>query len=143
MIAILTVLLLSFELFLGRSIGRFDFVPKAIISNATDTPIIPQLNQVGKVLAEKFGIYSRFIIRPSMNSTAPKIRRFFKNRKLFCFQLCFLEWNIFGVVFKKVNIRRVSVNLNISVLPVQAYMTSFDDTALSIMPFDIRLAEVE
>lgn len=71
------VLLLSFELFLGRSIGRFDFVPKAIISNATDTPIIPQLNQVGKVLAEKFGIYSRFTIRPSMNSTAPKIRRFF------------------------------------------------------------------
>lgn len=51
--------------------------------------------------------------------------------------------NIFGVVFKKVNIGCVSVNLNISVLPVQAYMTSFDDTALSIMPFDIRLAEVE
>lgn len=46
--------------------------------------------------------------------------------------------------FLKRSMSGVFLSIEISLLlPVQAYMTSFDDTALSIMPFDIRLAEVE
>ena len=104
-IAILTVLLLSFELFLGRSIGRFDFVPKAIISNATDTPIIPQLNQVGKVLAEKFrNIFQVYNQTEYEQYCAKKVRRFFEKQKAFVFSFVFFGGKFSVVVFKKVQI---------------------------------------